>query len=489
MQQLTKKVKDQFSPLEPSILQFGGGNFLRGFIDWIIDVYNEKMQTNLGVVVVKPTERGTYQEWENQQGLYHILTRGIQDGKLIDESRLITCIHQILHAYHDWQQVLATAENPSIRFIVSNTTENGIRTNEDDQRTDSPPSEFPAKLTRWLYHRFDYFKGSKESGCIMIPTELIVDNGQELRACVLKYAEQWALGAAFRQWIVENNFFCNTLVDRIVPGVPSDQLEQVWAKVGYEDSMVTMGEPYHFFAIEANTIVQEQFPIDKIGLHVLYTDDLTPYRIRKVRILNGAHTVMVPVAYLYGLNAVRESIEHEVVGRFVRHAIFKEIIPILDLPKQMLVDFADAVIDRFKNPFIHHQLLSISLNSISKFKTRVLPGILAYYSKRKALPEALVFSLAATACFYRGKRGSDSIPLNDGEDVLAFFDKLWEPFEDSDPFYAQLSRELLAWEEAWDKDLNSIPGLTVLVTQHIRDISRLGMPRALEELLAPSGSI
>ncbi|MCB0854240.1 MAG: tagaturonate reductase, partial [Bacteroidetes bacterium] len=373
----------------------GGGNFLRAFVNWMLDVHNEKAGADLGVLLVTPIERDNYSNWQEQDGLYHVLTRGFQNGQVIDETCLITCISRILHLYPQWNDFLASAENPDMRFIISNTTEAGIRFSAEDKMTDTPPNEFPAKLTLWLYHRYRHFQGDKDKGCILIPVELILENGNALRQCILQNADNWGIEEGFKNWINDANIFCNTLVDRIVPGVSRDAFAEEWEKLGFEDTMITQGEAFHFWAIEAPAIVQKELPLDQAGLNVVFTDDLTPYRTRKVRILNGARTSMVPVGYLYGIETVKGTVEHEIMGKFVQRAIFDEIIPTLDLPDEELQQFANDVIDRFKNPFIKHQLISISLNSVSKFETRVLPSIIEYQSRKGELPSCLVFSMAS----------------------------------------------------------------------------------------------
>ena len=466
------------------IIQFGGGNFLRGFVDWIIDVYNEKTDNNLGVLVVKPTEHGDYQKWRAQDGLFHVLTKGIKNGQLVDEKHLVKSVSRIVHPYQDYDTFLQSAENPEIRFIISNTTENGIRVDPKDQQSDKPPKEFPAKLTQWLFHRYQFFNGAEKAGCIVIPTELLIDNGDLLKGCILQIATDWKLPEKFKSWINDSNNFCNTLVDRIVPGVAEESMEAAWQQVGFQDNMITQGEPYHLWAIEAPEKVRAEFPLDKVGLNVVYTDDLMPFRVSKVRILNGAHTAMVPVGYLYGLETVRESVEHEVVGKFIQQVIFDEIIPTLDLPENELKQFAKDVLDRFRNPFIKHQLISISLNSVSKFKARLLPSLLEFNKRKEALPKGIVLSLAALICFYKGEFNGKSIPLNDDQSTIDFFQALWEKHNGSEVSLFALVEEVLKWEKTWGIDLSQISGLKELTTNFLLDIEKNGMPATLENAIS-----
>lgn len=486
MQKLNRTQANITSAFPEKILQFGGGNFLRGFVDWIVDIYNQKTGEQLGVLVIKPTQRGDYDAWREQDGLFHVLTKGIRDSKLVDEHHLVKCISNIIHPYHNWAAYLASAQNPSLRYIISNTTESGIRFSPDDQLADVPPREFPAKLTLWLYQRYRFFKGKEDAGCVLIPTELLMDNGDKLKDCILQYARHWNLETGFEKWLNEANTFCNTLVDRIIPGVGKEARAKVWEEVGFEDVMITQGEPYHLWAIEAPQSVREALPLDKIGLNIIYTDDLTPFRTSKVRLLNGAHTTMVPVGYLYGLETVQETVEHKVMGRFVRKAIFNEIIPTLDLPEMNLEQFANDVLDRFKNPFIKHRLISISLNSISKFKTRVLPSILEYEQQKGALPRCLVFSMAALVRFYKGEQDGKNIPLNDDAEAISFFQNLWDNCDGSKMAFSEMAEKVLQWEATWGQDLLKIPGMKNILAEYLIKIEKEGIKKAVSDLVKRS---
>jgi tagaturonate reductase len=483
MQKLNRNTTNTKKAYPEKVLQFGGGNFLRAFVDWMLDVYNEKTDAELGVLLVTPIERDSYKNWQAQDGICHVLTMGIQNGKIVDDNYLVKSISRVLHLYPKWEVFLKSAENPEMRFVVSNTTEAGIRYSANNQLTDTPPKEFPAKLTVWLYHRYQHFNGSKEAGCIMIPVELILKNGEMLKKCILQNADNWGLEKGFKEWILESNVFCNTLVDRIVPGVQRDNLPKEWEKLGYEDSMVTQGEVFHFWVIEGPKMVREALPLDKAGLNVIFTEDLTPYRTRKVRILNGAHTSMVPVGYLYGIETVRETVEHEIMGKFVQKTIFDEIIPTLDLPEEELQQFANDVIDRFKNPFIKHQLISISLNSVSKFETRVLPSILEYQKKKGELPQRLVFSMAALLNFYKGKHNGNEIPLKDDPQAISFLKNQWQNCDGTEAGIANLANEVLQWQYAWKRDLSLIPGFSQLLTDYLIKIANQGIKKSIADII------
>ncbi len=483
MQTLNRRSAQVFPAPPERILQFGGGNFVRGFADWIVEVYNRTQPEPLGVVVANNSDRKIYRDWAGQDGLYHVLTKGIANGELVDRHELVTCVSRVLSLDKDWEAFLQTAENPALRFIFSNTTEAGIRFSESDGPDDAPPAEFPAKLTAWLHRRFDRFgaegSGSDRGGCVIFPMELIVDNGKVLREKVLQYAAHWKLSDDFVRWVREDCTFCNTLVDRIVPGVGQAEMAEARKTVGYPDAAITQGEPYHLLAVEAPAAVREELPLDRIGLNIVYTDDLTPYRRSKVAILNGAHTTMVPVAYLCGRETVRETLEDELTGGYVRDALYEEIIPTLDLPGVNLQQFTRDVLDRFRNPFIHHRLLSISLNSVSKYRERVLPSVLAYHEQRGKWPRRLVLSLAALLRFYRGERGGEEIPLKDDPWAIDFLQSAWSDTHGSPEDLNRFAARVLGWERAWGRDLSGFPDLHRMLVDDLRLIEQEGMNAAV----------
>jgi tagaturonate reductase len=447
------------------VLQFGGGNFLRAFADWMIDLLNEKADFNGAVQIVQSTKSGKGDLLNEQQGLYHVVLNGIKNGHTFEEIRLITCVNGAVNPSDDYQAYLKTAENPDLKFIISNTTEVGIAFNPKDTSNLIVAESFPGKLTALLYHRFVYFNGASDKGLILLPCELLEKNGEILKQTIHQYIFHWHLPKAFTEWINNSNIFCNTLVDRIVPGFPKEQISEIQKITGYEDNLVVMAEPFHLFVIEAPEIVRRAFPADKIGLNVKFVDDLTPYRTSKVRILNGIHTAMVPVAYLKGFRTVRESIDDTAIGEFIHTAINDEIIPTLALPKEELQQFASDVIERFQNPFIRHELMSIALNSISKYKVRVLPSVLRYIELKKQLPEKLIFSLAALIRFYKGEWNGEPIALNDTPEVLNFFKKVWSGND-----ITIVAHRVLSNKEFWDMDLTTISGLEDKVKNYLKEM-------------------
>ncbi|GAA4238350.1 tagaturonate reductase [Postechiella marina] len=457
------------------IIQFGEGNFLRAFANWMIHEMNKKANFDAGVVAVQPINQGLIKMLNDQDGLYTLYLNGIKNGKAISEHEIIDCIQRGINPYENYADYLANAENPDLRFVISNTTEAGIAYNADDKLDDAPQSSFPGKLTALLYKRFQVFGGASDKGMIIIPCELIDNNGANLKKIILQYADDWNLGAEFVEWINEDNIFCNTLVDRIVPGYPRDKMDAITAELGYKDNLVVEGEQFHLWVIEGPESVKEEIPAEACGLNIVFTDNQEPYRTRKVRILNGAHTSLVPVGYLYGIDKVRESLEDEVVGGFLKDAIFNEICPTLDLSKEELEQFSNDVLDRFRNPYLEHALISISLNSTSKFKTRVLPSVLEYIKRKGALPQHLLFSLAALIAFYKGDRNGEAIAIKDDQSALDFFAAQWATGDISG-----VAKATLANTDFWGVDLTQFEGLEATVTENLENIINNGMKAALQ---------
>jgi len=437
------------------VLQFGTGNFLRGFVDWVIDILNEKTDFHGDVQIVQPHGRLPAAELQAQEGLFHVITRGLQNAEVVETERLITSVRPAINPYLEYDQFLALADNPELRFMVSNTTEAGIFFDPQDSRGENVPVSFPGKLTALLHRRFVFFDGDPSKGLIHLPCELIEQNGQKLKQTILQYSELWSLGNGFEDWIIRHHSFCNTLVDRIVPGFPQENTEAIQQKIGFKDDLMVTAEPFHLWVIEGPESLEKELPVSRTGLEIHFVKDLSPYRTRKVRILNGAHTAMVPLAYLKGLRTVREAVEDSFIGEFLSKAIYNEIIPTLDLPTEELEKFAQDVIERFKNPFIKHQLKDIALNSISKFQVRVLPSLTEYCRQNKELPENLVMSFAALMVFYRGRYNGEALPVRDTEEVLAFFQQAWQN-DDIETFVATV----LSNTSLWNNDLSEIKGLS-----------------------------
>jgi tagaturonate reductase len=502
MPRLTKKLLDgsfRFPPemdlpaypngLPERVIQFGEGNFLRAFVDWMFHRLNNSGQWGGRVVVVQPIADGLADRLNEQDGLYTLALRGLQDGQPTEDLSVIGVISRALSAYSQWNEVLKCAENPTIEYLISNTTEAGISHNPEDGPDLAPPVSFPGKVTAYLYRRFRHFGGDTGKGMTIIPCELIDRNGDVLKKVVLRYAEEWKLPQEFAVWVEKNNLFLNTLVDRVVTGYPRDEAAAFAKRLGYEDGLLDTGERFHLWVIEGPARVAEKLPFTRIGLNVIWTDDMTPYRTRKVRVLNGAHTASVPAAFLYGLDTVGEMMDDKVTGRFVREAIYEEIIPACGLDKDMLKSFADAVVDRFRNPYIRHYLISILLNSASKFKNRVLPSILDHQERFGTLPRRLVFSLAALMAVYKdgkingavmeARRGKGSFEMRDDLPVLEFMAAAWGLYDGTDAGARAVTAEVLANTALWGQDLNKVAGLTEATAGYLRSICRDGMAAAI----------
>ncbi|MDC7226827.1 MAG: tagaturonate reductase [Spirochaetales bacterium] len=470
------------------VLQFGEGNFLRCFIDWQIDILNEKKGFDAGVVVVRPIDSDIPPLLNTQDGLYTSVLRGFdENGNFQDTKRTISAVVREIPIYKQYHEFLELAGNPDLRFIVSNTTEAGIAYDEADRFDDQPPGTYPAKLTRFLFERYKAFDGADNKGFILLPCELIDYNGDKLKEIVLKYCKLWSLSAEFADWIETCNIFCSTLVDRIVTGRPSDEYTEIQNELGYEDNFIVTGEFFHLFVIQGPDVVAQELMIEDSGLNIKIVDDLKPYKVRKVGILNGCHTSLVPVAFLSGLNLVKESIEDDLLGRYLDKLVNEEIIPYLGLPVDYVKDFADSVFDRFRNPYVKHQLISISLNSMTKFKTRLLPQFLNYVDTNKKIPPMMAIALSALICFYRGERISNGNPeryeMKDDAKILELYKRLWKTAPTNIEEAEKIAGEVLSLEEHWGRKLSAIEGLTGVVAENILNICKDGMRAALTRRL------
>lgn len=471
------------------VLQFGEGNFLRAFVDYFIDVMNEKAGFQSKAVLVQPTGRSSriHDFINRQEGLYTLLLRGNENGHRVNHKRVISCVSRCLNPYTEYDKLMECAKNPQLRFIVCNTTEAGIRYDPSCQPDHRPADSYPGKLTQFLYERFKSFGKEEGKGFIILACELIDDNGKELMECVLKYAEQWKLGEEFISWVKTENIFCSTLVDRIVTGYPGKEAEAICQELGYEDDLIDTGEVFGFWVIEGPESLKKELPFEEAGLPVLITDNHRPYKQRKVRILNGAHTSMVLGAYLAGQDIVRSCMEDKVIRGFMNQTVYEEIIPTLTLPRQELEDFAAAVEDRFNNPFIDHGLLAISLNSTSKWKARVLPSFLGYVEKFHKLPRCMTASLAFYIAFYRGvrldedslagMRGDREYKICDDRQVLEFY------YSHREDDAAAIAEAVLSNTEFWGVNLAQTEGLLEAVTADLRTIEEKGAYQLMKDCL------
>ena len=488
------------------VLQFGEGNFLRAFVDYWFDLANEKAGWNGKCCLVQPIAPGLAKMINEQEGLYTLYLRGSENGQKVDDKRVISSVANCLNPYEkaDYDKMMEVAASDDLEIIVSNTTEAGIQYDPSCQKADCPPASFPAKLTQVLYHRYQAGK----SGIIMLACELIDNNGKELLKCVNQYIEQWGLEDGFKKYVNEDCTFCGSLVDRIVPGFPRKDIAAIKEKIQYDDNLVVQAEIFHLWVIEAPlTDVGEVFgvwviegdeklndvlPFKKAGLmdKVFVTPDMSPYKKRKVRILNGAHTGFVLGAYLAGEDIVRDCMNDEVIKGFMNKMLYDEVIPTLPLDKDDLLKFAAAVSDRFNNPFVNHELMSISLNSTSKWKARNMPSFLEYIKEEGRLPECLTMSLAAYIAFYSNdiqaltdaglvckRPAGNEYTVSDDRWVLEFY------YDHKDDSEEELVHAVLTNEKMWDQDLTQIEGLEAKVTENLKKIHTEGAKAAYASCL------
>ena len=479
MERLNRKTAPSAKTYTEKVIQFGEGNFLRGFIEWIIWNTNKKTDFNASVVVVQPINRGMIDMLNEQDGLYHLNLQGMQNGKSVDSIEMIDVISRALNPYVDFESYLKLAEQPEMRFIISNTTEAGIAFDPSCKFDDKPALSYPGKLVQLLYHRFEYFKGDRTKGFIILPCELIFENGKHLKECIRQYIKHWNLSKEFEEWFeTACSVYC-TLVDRITPGYPRDTADQLCERIGYKDNLLDKAEIFHLWVVEAPQELSKEFPADKAGLNVLFVPSEAPYHERKVTLLNGPHTVLSPVGYLSGLNTVKECCEDPEIGQFVRKVMYGELMQTLNLPMDELQQFADDVMERFRNPYVKHFVTSIMLNSFPKFKTRDLPGLKTYLERKGELPKGLVLGLAGITTYYKGgKRGEDEIIPNDDEKITALLKDLW-----ATGCTKKVAEGVLAADFIWGEDLNAIPGLTGMLAADLKLIQEEGMRAAVKSIL------
>lgn len=463
------------------IMQFGEGNFLRAFVEWILQDLNDKGAIEASVAVVQPMPFGRVKELADQDGLYTLRLEGIDNGENVRKSQIIDVIGDCINPFTEYEKYLKYGESEDLQVIISNTTEAGIAVDASDTDFSKCPKSFPGKLLALLKRRYDRFKGDMNKGLAIIPCELIDDNGDELYRCLTELAKINKMDEKFIKWMQTANHFTSTLVDRIVPGYPKNEIEVIQKETGYIDNNVVKGEIFHLWVLKKDAFIQKVLPADKTGLNVIFADDIHPYKQRKVKILNGSHTALVPVAYLCGIDTVGEAMNDKTIGKFVKDFIFGEVNPTIDLPADQMTAFANSVIERYKNPYIRHELMSIALNSTTKFRTRLLPTLLDYVKIKRKLPQYLLFSLASLIAFHKGKRGNEEIALNDDPAYLAKWKYLWTEFDgDLD----KLAKEALAWKGAWDMDMNTIhPDITKTVAKYLKEIQTKGMKKAVEEFV------
>lgn len=458
------------------VVQFGEGNFLRAFVDPFIQTLNEQGLFDGNVAVIQPMPQGRVRDLEQQDGLYTLILEGLEQGKVISEHKIIDVLSEFIDPYTEYQNYLDLAASPILTTVVSNTTEAGIAFMAETIHFNQCPTSFPGKLLAFLRMRFEVFAGAKEAGLDILACELIDDNGQTLKKVLVEMARYNNMSETFIHWMTTANRFYNTLVDRIVPGYPKQDAQRLESEFGYLDHSMVKGEIFHLWVIEGEKGLNQRLPFDQAGLNVYFVDVLKPYKERKVKILNGSHTALVPIAYLCGIDTVKEAVTDPQVGKFIQNLIWQEVIPTIDLPKADMEKFAQAVLERYLNPFVRHELMSIALNSMSKYKSRILPSVLTQLDHGK-FPKLQLFSLAANIVFYRGKRNDESIKLQDDPQFLELYQQLWSKGNVTEVVETVLG--LSHWETSRLVQTDVVN----YVNQNVEAILSLGMRNALQHVL------
>ncbi len=459
------------------IMQFGEGNFLRAFVEWILQDLNDNGVINSNVVVVQPRPQGRVQSLKNQDGLYTLCLEGIDDGHKVQTRDIVDVLGDFVNPYEEYQKYLDYARSEELQIVISNTTEAGIVLDEKDVDFSKCPNSFPGKLLALLEMRYNHFNGDINSGLAIIPCELIDHNGETLKSVLNALATIRGMSKEFIEWLNTANHFTDTLVDRIVPGYPKDTASSIQQETGYLDENIVKAEIFHLWVLKDESHVRKVLPADKTGLNIVFAKDITPYKQRKVKILNGTHTAIVPIAYLCGIDTVREAIEDEDVLRFANEFVYDVVVPTIPLPHSEMIAFATSIFERFQNPFIRHELMSIALNSTTKFVTRLLPSYNDYLAKFGSVPRHILFSYAALCVFYNGKRGVEEIALNDDANYLEFWKNLWKLSSSE-----EIAKTALSRTDIWGQNLASSENVS-LVARYIDNIRTNGMRQALKDFL------
>ncbi len=458
-------------------LQYGDGNFLRGFVDWMIHEMNVNSPSfKCDIIVLKARAgEGLIPHYKAYKNTFTVHTKGFINGESLMSSTAVSSISDAFSPYDDYEKYRNLAKLEDLKLVFSNTTEAGMFLDKSERLEDRPPQGFVGKLTQLLFYRYEIFKGDLSKGLIIVPCELLQDNGKLLHSLINQYIELWQLPRGFNTWLNEACHFCNTLVDRIITS-PNQSLDST------TNPLDVQAEPYHLFVIQDNGKLEPLLPTAASKLNIIFSDNLEYYRKRKVRILNGAHTTMVAVGYLLGLETVKNCMDSPLLSTFIEQLLYEEICPSLPFPQEELLTYANEVLDRFRNPFLEHKLLTISLNSISKSAVRIVPSIKSYLSKTGELPQRLCFALAALFVFYNGRRSGNSFTLSDTKDVMSFFSNLYNQHPLPASSVNEICPLILANEGFWGEDLNDISGLTECVSKHMKNITSQGMNESLQML-------
>lgn len=472
------------------VLQFGEGNFLRAFVDYFFDIANEKVGFGGKVIVVQPIAAGRKKEINEQDGLYTVYLRGLQKGQEIVEKRIVSSIDHVINPYEDYEELMAYAKNPGIRFVVSNTTEAGIAYDASCLLSDTPADSFPGKVTQVLYERYRALGEREAPGFVFLSCELIDHNGDELKRCVNCYIDQWELPEDFKTWVNENNLFCSTMVDRIVTGYPFAEADTLNRENDYIDNNLDTGEVFAVWYIEGPEWLEDELPFKKAGLPVIVCPDCRPFKQEKVRILNGVQSTISLAEYLAGYDIARLALDDNVMMDFAQKIAYEEIIPTLPYSESFpfteadLKEYARVIFERLTNPFIDHQLLAISLNTTAKWRARVLPSVLDYQERFGVVPEGLMLGFCACLVFYHGTeltaeglrnyRNGEPYVIRDDRAILEFY------YEHRNDTFAELAEAVCAREDWWGVDLNAVPTFVETCKRLLAKIEAEGMASAIK---------
>jgi len=477
MKELNKNTVEK-KELPKKILQFGEGNFLRAFVDWMIDKANNAGVINHGVVAVQPIAQGMADMLLKQDCMYHVYLEGIKDKQPVKEIDLVKCIMDALNPYSQYAEYEKLFLSEELEMIISNTTEAGIRYEEGDDLNALPPKSFPAKMTALLHKRYQKFDGAADKGLLIICCELIEDNGSTLREYVIKHAEANNLGSDFINWVKNHNHFYDTLVDRIVPGFPRENIDEIKAEIGFNDNLVVKGEYFHVWAIGGDPVIKEKFPLDKAGLNVLFMDDIKDFRAKKVRILNGSHTAMVPVALQLGCQTVMDAFNTPEVEKYINEMVAQEVLPVINEDPAELKEFAAHILERFYNPYLKHYLKDISLNSISKWETRDYPTVYDNSKKLDKFAKLTSFSFAALLVLYTGESEAKGFTPNDTPEFIEFIQSTFN------------KNDIKGWvtgivnnKQMWKEDFTQVPQFVEEISKDVESILSKGMRVALSGII------
>ncbi len=477
--------EEEILELPEKVLQFGTGMLLRGLPDYFIDKANRAGIFNGRIVIVKTTSRGDATVFDKQDGLYTLCVRGVENGEKAEENIINSSISRVLMADKEWEQILECAHNQSLQVIISNTTEVGIKLVNDDIRR-HPPESYPGKLLAFLHQRFVAFNGSKRSGFVIVPTELIPDNGKKLESIVLELAHLNGLDDDFIEWVEGCNYFCNSLVDRIVTGMPGEEIKkEIERELGYTDELITMCEVYRLWAIEGDEHIKKILSFAEADDGMVIEPDIDLYRELKLRVLNGTHTLSCGIAFLAGIDTVKEAMHDEIMESYIENLMKNEIGPSIPYKtdEETVRVFIAKVLNRFRNPHINHQWKNITLNYSYKIRMRCLPLLFNYYEKNDKVPELFALGFAAWLYFMKAVKKNDKEYFGEfnGEKYLIeddMADKFYDLWQNTEP--DKLVKSVFKNIAFWGKDLTLLPGFQQSVTDKLNSIIENGMRATLE---------